>query len=145
MHPQNPGAYLNQPEGIPALIPQAKRLLELRRALARLLPESLARSCSVANYKQGKIIIFAENSAVAAKLKLLRPTLCDQLSKRGVQVTVMEIEVQPRTEPVQENLPKAARMTDSAARSLTDFYNQLPDSELKTTLSRLAGNKISDR
>jgi len=30
-----------------------------------MLPESLARSCSIANYKQGKIVIFAANGATA--------------------------------------------------------------------------------
>lgn len=145
MHSQNAGAYLNQPEGIPALMPQAKRLLELRRTLAQLLPEPLARACSIANYKQGRIIVFAENSAVAAKLKLLHPALCSKLSKRGMEVTAMKIEVQPRSEPSRENIPKAANMTQEAARSLTDLCVQLPDSELKLALSRLAKKHVGDR
>src|SRR5215470_13158402 len=100
MHPHKPDALLSGSDGIPALMPQARRLLELRRLLASLLPDSLARCCAVANYKHGKLVLFAENNAVAAKLRLLSPTLRDRLSDRGVQVTEMDIGVQP---------PEAAR------------------------------------
>ena len=73
MHPKNLRSFLA--DGISSLIPQAQRLIELRQVIAGLLPTNLRRSSSIANYKQGKIVIFAENSAVAAKLKLLAPGL----------------------------------------------------------------------
>jgi hypothetical protein len=137
MHPKNLGAFFSHPEGIEALMPQAKRLLELRITLAELLPESIARSCSIANYRQGKVIVFAENGAVAAKLKLLRPALCDRLSNRGIEVTAMEVEVQPPG--LAPKLPeKTATMSTFAAESLTRLSAQLPDSELKNSIGRLA-------
>src|SRR5436309_2208188 len=92
---KNPYAFLNQPDGIAPLMPQARRLIELREILAGVLPESLARCCSIANYKQGKVVIFAANGATAAKLKLMLPTLSEQLSKRGIEVTGLEVCVQP--------------------------------------------------
>jgi len=67
MHPKNPCAFLNQPDGIASLMPQARRLIELRGILSAVLPPSLARWCSIANYKRGKVVIFAASSAVAAK------------------------------------------------------------------------------
>jgi len=136
MRSQNLGAYLNQPDGIPALIPQAKRLLELRRILAELLPESLVRSCSIANCKQGKIIIFATHSAAAAKLKLMRPALSEQLLKRGVQVTGIEVQVQPLG-PSAEAIEKSAKLSHNAKENLTRLEAQLPDSELKNAVARM--------
>ncbi|MGC2520293.1 MAG: DciA family protein [Burkholderiales bacterium] len=140
MYSQNLHAFLTQPDGIASLMPQARRLLELRTILATVLPESLSRSCSVANYKQGKIVIFAANSAVAAKLKLMRPALSEQLSKRGVQVTGIEVEVQPPG-PTPEVIEKSAKISHDVAESLARLSTQLPDSELKNALIRLARQK----
>ncbi|MGB7543188.1 MAG: DciA family protein [Burkholderiales bacterium] len=140
MYSQNLHAFLTQPDGIASLMPQARRLLELRTILATVLPESLSRSCSVANYKQGKIVIFAANSAVAAKLKLMRPALSEQLSKRGVQVTGIEVEVQPPG-PKPEVIEKSAKISHDVAERLARLSTQLPDSELKNALIRLARQK----
>ena len=135
---KNPCAYLTQPDGIASLMPQALRLIELRGILAAALPESLARSCSVANYKQGKIVIFAANSAVAAKLKLLSPALSEELSKRAVEVTGLEVRVQPLNYDSQA-FEKSAKISVEAGHGLDRLLQQLPDSELKTALSRIAG------
>jgi len=138
MPTKNPCAYLNQPDGIASLMPQARRLIELRGILAAALPESLARSCSIANYKQGKIVIFAANSAVAAKLKLLSPALSEELSKRAVEVTGLEVRVQPLDSEGQ-TVEKSAKMSVEGALRLAQLFEQLSDSELKTVLGRIAG------
>ena len=136
MHTKNPCAFLNQAEGVPALMPQAERLLELRKILASLLPDSLARRCSVANYKQGRIIVFASNGATAAKLKLMLPSLLERLSGRATEVTGLEVVVQAREEEAQ--VPeKSSKMSEAATETLAALGEQLPDSELKTALSRI--------
>ena len=137
MHPKNLCAFLNQPDGIAQLMPQARRLIELRKILAAMLPESLARSCSIANYKQGKVVIFAANGATAAKLKLMLPTLSEQLSKRGIEVTGLEVCVQPLASDPQV-IEKTAKMSVEAASELARLSEQLPDSELKITLAKFA-------
>lgn len=137
MHPKNPCAFLNQPDGIAPLMPQARRLIELRKILAAMLPESLARSCSIANYKQGKVVIFAANGATAAKLKLMLPTLSEQLSQRGVEVTGLEVCVQPLSSGSQV-IEKSAKISLEATLELTRLCEQLPDSELKTILRKFA-------
>jgi hypothetical protein len=137
MHPKNPCAFLNQPDGIAPLMPQARRLIELRKILAAMLPESLARSCSIANYKQGKVVIFAANGATAAKLKLMLPTLSEQLSQRGIEVTGLEVCVQPLSSGSQL-IEKSAKISLEATLELTRLCEQLPDSELKTILRKFA-------
>ena len=138
MHIKNPCAFLTQPDGIAPLMPQARRLLELRRNFDAILPRALSDSCSIANYRQGKIVVFASNGAVAAKLNLLRPTLVDRLSKRGVEVTGLDIRVQPRPDNAQ--VPeKSSKLTQEAARELNRLYGQLPDSELKDTVGKMLG------
>jgi hypothetical protein len=118
-------------------MPQAQRLIELRKILAAVLPESLGRYCCIANYKQGKVVVFAANSAVAAKLKLLSPGLSEELSRRATEVTGLEVRVQPLDSESQV-IEKSAKMSAEAARALGRLAQQLSDSELKTALSRIS-------
>src|SRR2546427_3378284 len=134
---KNPYAFLDQPDGIAPLMPQARRLIELREILAAVLPESLARCCSIANFKQGKVVIFAANGAIAAKLKLMLPTLLEQLSKRAIEVTGLEVCVQPLASD-RQLVEKSAKMSVEAVSWLARLCEQLPDSELKITLVKIA-------
>lgn len=143
-HPHKPDALLSGSDGIPSLMPQAWRLLELRQLLTRLLPEPLARACTVANYKSGKLVVFAENNAVAAKLRLLSPTIRDRFSDRGVQVTQMDISVQA-PDATQEKPDKTARLSGSAVASLAELASQLPDSPLKACIALMAKSGVSER
>ena len=142
MTSKNLNAYLVQADGINSLMPQAKRLLELRQVLLEVLPKPLADLATVANYRQGKIVIFAANSAIAAKLKLLGPTLKDRFVMRGLQVTALEFEVQPN-QGTGNKPPKAAVLTDRAREALAVLASQLTESQLKSTVSSMAGHKIS--
>ena len=137
-------AYLDSAEGIGSLMLQAARLLELRRQLVEILPKPLAKFCEIANYKQGKVVIFAENSAVAAKLKLLAPNLRDHFLKSAIEITGIDVEVQP-TNPVPEPPAKHTHLSPGAAQALAELADQLPDSKLKSSINALAGQGISKR
>ena len=141
---KNLDAYLSHANGIDSLMPQAKRLLELRQVLLEVLPGPMANLATVANYRQGKIVIFAANSAVAAKLKLLGPALMDRFVMRGLQVTALEIEVQP-SQGTANMPPKAAILTDRAREALSVLASQLTESQLKSTVSSMAGRKSGER
>lgn len=140
MHAKSLGAILNQAESINSLMPQAKRLLEMRQILAEALPGELPRYCTAANWRQGRLIIFAENNAIAAKLKLLRPTLGDHFLKRGVEVTAIDIQVQPER-PALALPGKRAKLSAAACGFLTDLSSQLSDSDLKKSIEALASKK----
>jgi hypothetical protein len=56
----------------------------------------MARSARVANLKLGKLIIHADNGGVAAKLRQITPTLVDVFHNEAVEVTGIEVKVQPR-------------------------------------------------
>ena len=144
MTSKNLDAYLVQADGINSLMPQAKRLLELRQVLLEVLPKPLADLATVANYRQGKIVIFAANSAVAAKLKLLGPALKDRFVTRGLQVTALEFEVQPG-QGTGSMPPKVAVLTENAREALAVLASQLTESQLKSTVSAMAEQKISKR
>ncbi len=143
MHSKNLSAYLVQAEGINALMPQAKRLLELRQVLCDALPESLGKNTTVANYRQGRLVLYAANAAIAAKIRLLRPALIARYASLGLEVTVMDIEVQPAS--ATETAPqKAAVLSQNARRALAELASQLPESELKSAITAVASQDVSD-
>lgn len=143
MHSKNIRAYLGSAAGMAGLLPQAERLIELRRIYSKLVPQQLLRSSSIVNYKQETVVIFADNNAVAAKLRLLSPRLVNDFSKFGAEVTGIRLEVQPRPEPLTAIVPKRARLSRAGAESLEALASQLPDSKLKQTLAEMAARDRS--
>ena len=141
MHSKNLRAYLDSTAGIAALLPQAERLIELRRIYSELVPQQLLRSSSIVNYKRQTVVIFAENNAIAAKLKLLSPRLVNDFSKRGVEVTGIRLEVQPRQEPQKAPTPKQAKLSQAGAESLEALAKRLPDSRLRQALAEMVERK----
>ena len=141
MHSKKLTAYLDSTAGIAALLPQAERLIELRRIFSEIAPQQLSRSSSIVNYKQQTVVIFAENNAIAAKLKLLSPRLINDFSKRGVEVTGIRLEVQPRESPREESLQKHAKLSAAGAESLEALAKRLPDSKLKQAVTEMAERK----
>lgn len=141
MHSKNLRAYLDSAAGIAALLPQAERLIELRRIYSELVPQQLLRCSSIVNYKQENVVIFAENNAIAAKLKLLSPRLVNDFSKRGVQVTGIRLQVQPRQEPRKAHTPKQAKLSAAGAESLEALAKRLPGSRLKQAITEMVERK----
>ena len=138
MHSKNLSAYLNSAAGIAGLMPQAERLIELRRLYKTLVPQQLLRSSSIVNYKQQKVVIFAENNAVAAKLKLLTPRLVSDFSKCGVETTGIRIEVQPQGTHQSGPGSKRAKLSPGGALSLETLARRLPEGDLKLAVQNFA-------
>ena len=143
MHSKNLRAYLSSAAGIAGLLPQAERLIELRRIYTKLVPQQLLRSSSIVNYARQNVVIFADNNAVAAKLRLLSPRLVNDFSKFGAEVTGIRVEVQPRPQALEAIVPKRAKLSRAGAKSLEALAGQLPDSKLKQTLSEMAARDRS--
>jgi hypothetical protein len=123
------------------LMQHAQLLLDLRKALPKVLPGELARYCSIANYKNGRLVVFADNNAVAAKLKLLAAGLPAKLSGHlqatGNQVTAVAIEVQPRyAAPVAAR--KSAQLSEASANVIARFCDRITDENLRNAMKTLA-------
>jgi hypothetical protein len=65
----------------------------------------------------------------------MRSELTKQLSQRGVQVTGIEVQVQPPEVERQVPVP-SAKIGKNAVDSLTRLEEQLPDSQLKNVVAR---------
>lgn len=84
-----------------------------------------------------RLTVYAENGAVAAKIKLLLPSLLTKLQKQEVEVTSIRVVVQVkyyRQKPEQS----LRTISPEAAQRLQAFADQLGDSALGEVLARLA-------
>lgn len=139
MHAKQIGKYLDSSAGVGRLASQAACLLAIRQVLAGALPESLRQSCAIANYKQGKVIVLAESSAVGARLRILAPSLVELLGQRGLNVTGLKVEVQPDARArTQVSERKNLLLSPSAAEALERAAQALPEGELRQAIRALA-------
>lgn len=139
MHAKRIGQYLDSSAGVGRLASQAACLLAIRQVLAGALPESLRQSCAIANYKQGKVVVIAESSAVGARLRILAPSLVELLGKSGLNVTGLKVDVQPEVRSrAQVTEKKNLLLSSSAASALERAAQQLPEGELRRAVGALA-------
>ena len=124
----------NLPE-FQALNRELRQLAALQNALMELLPDNLATSSGVALAKAGELILFADNGAVAAKLRHMAPRILLSLLQRRYEITGIHVQVQVR---IRDNpLPQKQISLSSEARSAIDLLSErLDPSPLKSALKR---------
>ena len=130
--------FLNADTGMARLSAQAERLLKLQRIYEQAMPPALMRHGRVANVKPGKIVIHAQNGAVAAKIRQLAPRIAEVFRQAGVDLNEIQVKVQP-TPPDEVIAQKATRsgIGDKAKQGLTSLSGRLPSgSPLKEALDR---------
>ncbi|MEZ5616117.1 MAG: DUF721 domain-containing protein [Rhodocyclaceae bacterium] len=132
-------AYLDSAGGLARLSAHAGRLVKLQRVFERIAPSHLAASSRVANFKLGKVVIHADSGAIAAKLRQMLPSLVDEFSFEGAEVTEIQVKVQPGgVAPQHKKRVVAPTVGSSAKTGLTRLAEELPaDSPLKEAVERL--------
>ncbi len=133
-------AYLNSAGDLARLSAHAGRLVKLQRVFEEIAPAYLAASSHVANFKLGKVVIHADSGAVAAKLRQMLPSLVDEFSLKGAEVTEIQVKVQPSGVALQhrKRVMVAATVGPSAKTGLSRLADVLPaDSPLKEAVERL--------
>ena len=115
---------------------ELRQLAALQNALAELLPDNLATFSGVALAKTGELILFADNGAVAVKLRHMAPRILVSLRQRGFEITGIHVQVQVR---IRDNpLPQKQISLSSEARCAIDLLSdRLNPSPLKSALKRL--------
>lgn len=136
MNSERIGPILDTNPELQALTREAKRLLFLQNLLAELLPSALVSHTTVAAQRAGELHLFADNGAVAAKLKQLAPRLAMLLRERGVEVTGIRIQAQV-TIPHKPLPKKHFSLGQEARNAFVDLARSLPPSPLKTAIEKL--------
>ena len=129
----------NSPE-LRSLAGQAGDIAQLQAFWSQAVPPQLRPYTHAGSLKHRRITVFADNGAIAAKLKMLSASLLKNLQNKGLEVTSIRVEVQVQS--ARREAPKQPRLVSAqAAGCLETLAEGLPDSPLKTSLQRLANRK----
>jgi len=131
--------FLNEPaSGLSRLAAEAKRLQALSHVWEAIAPNGLARFSRVGPVKDRILTLYADNGAVAAKLKQQLPRFLLNFRQRGHDLTAIQVVVQV-TPPSrkQENPHPKKPISPTAIASLEELEHDLAPSPLKQALTHL--------
>lgn len=123
-----------------ALSHQAEQLTLTQQKWSTVVPAGLKPFTQAGTLSHKRLTVYAANGAVAAKIKLLLPSLMLGLQKQELEVTSIRVEVQVQAsagKPV-----KAARtLSPAAAASLEKLARELQGSALGDAIARLSSRR----
>jgi len=127
--------YLSIDRELQPLVAKVREIRALSGHCNDFLPPALARSVRASNLRDGRLILLAANSAAAAKIRLLTPSLSSFLSQQGAKVNSVSVRVQPR--PVNESrreTPPQRVLSPASFSALSGLYAHLADSPARQAL-----------
>lgn len=113
----------------------AQAILTLDAAFRRLLPGKLGEFCQVACVRGGELVVFAHNSTVAARLRLLGQSLVAPLARQGYPVTTLKVKVLPT--PPKPPRQKSFHLSDAGVAAFAQAAGEIRQPEVKQALQRL--------
>ncbi|MBS4095285.1 MAG: DUF721 domain-containing protein [Sulfuricella sp.] len=119
------------------MVQETRKIAAIQRAWERSAPTALLDACHAGPLHQGTLTIFADNGAVAAKLKQQTARLTEKLRQAGVEVTSIRFEVQADSGAPPAKPAKDIAIGQSGLEELGHLAESLEDSPLKTALARL--------
>ena len=119
---------------------RANNLTASQKIWNSAVPDAMRPFTRAGAVKHKRLTVYADNGAVAAKIKFLLPSLLIKLQKQGLEVTAIRIEVQVKSAPRKAG-QKARIVPAQAAAGLQALATKLGDSELGAALSRLARHR----
>ncbi|MDX5364265.1 MAG: DciA family protein [Pseudazoarcus pumilus] len=130
--------FLGAGDTLSRLQDHARSLMRAQEALRGMLPQALGEACSVANIRDGNMVVFARNGSVAARLRQMVPSLINGFATRGQIVNAIQVKVGVVVE-AEAPPPREARVLGQAGRdSLASLIAELPeDAPLRESLQRL--------
>jgi hypothetical protein len=131
--------FLHEPaSGLSRLAVEAKRLQKLAQDWEAIAPPGLARSSRVGPIRDRIVTLYADNGAIAARLKQQLPRLLLNFRQRGHDLTAIKVEVQVKT--ASWEMPKKAPhapISPAGIASLLTLEADLEPSPLKQALTHL--------
>jgi len=140
------GSLLCSLRELQASLVRVKHLIALQQIYVEAVPRDLAKKSRVAYERSGAVVIVADTSAVATKVKQLAPRIVDKIVKFAPEVTSIQVEVQvTRVRDARERrMPLIGPRGRSSWLALLDT---LPASPLRNAVERLLqrGNQSGDK
>ena len=119
-----------------AVAAHSRRLADAAQRLADCLPGGLAAHCRLADLDDGRLVVAADSSAWATRLRYHTAELRQKLGVETCRVIVM-----PVSAPVARGRPPLAPISERAAGVLESTAQSVADPALAAALRRLARNR----
>lgn len=129
-------ALLNQPE-LTALNARNRETQATQKIWEAIAPDNLAQLSHATTIKDQQFTVFADNNAVAAKIKLFIPSLLIKLEKLGCEVTLIRVKVQVKSTPQAKSKP-IKKLSLKASAELNHLAKKLSGTALGDALTKLA-------
>ena len=137
MAAQKISSYLTASDTLLKLSSVAEQLAKVQRTVVACLPERLARNVQVARIADKELILFANNSAIAAKVRFLIPTLLDKLQKHQADISAVKIEVKVNVSAQNNVNEKQAALSPHGVAALKTLAQSLDSSPLRTAIENM--------
>lgn len=140
MNSQTIGSVLRSLRDLKAILVRVERLASLQQTYAGAVPMELAKRSRVAYERGGTVVVVADTSAVAAKLRQLVPRIVIGIVKSAPEVTSIRVEVQVAET---SDGPRDIRpeIGSRALSSLCELRDSLPDSPLRQAIGKLVSRR----
>lgn len=126
---------LKQPE-LSALNARNLQTQAAQKIWEAIAPDNLAQFSHASSIKNQQFTVFADNSVVAAKIKLLLPSLLIKLQKQVCEVTAIHVKVQVKSTP-RPKLVKPRKLSPIAVSQLKQLGKKLSGTALGDALDKL--------
>lgn len=139
-------ALIGNAPGLQALGQAMRRIAALQRLYAACAPTELLATTRVVAERNGTLVVAADNSTVAAKLRQSLPRLLKNLQKQSAQVKGIQVQVQVKNPAA---APRPARDRKALPIDLIEDFSRLAtrvrDPGLGAALARFAARRRAER
>lgn len=134
-------AFSRRDKQLADLTAAAHAILALDRAFKRLLPGQLGQFCQVACVRDGELVVYAHNSTVAARLKLLGNSLLAPLQRQGHPLRSLRVKVLPT--PPKLRKPKSFALSEAGVSAFDDAARQIRNPVVREAMLALLAHHKS--
>ncbi len=119
------------------------KLNKIQQSSLTIIPSHLAKHCTIGLPNNGKLTIFAQNGAIATKLKQIAPSMLQKIKNLGWEITSIQIATQAHSQArnMDNFNPKKRHLGQKGVASLTELAGSLTESPLKTAIESLLKNR----
>jgi hypothetical protein len=127
-----------------ALAGRADSLAVSQKIWQTVVPDPLKQFTQAAGIQHKRLTVYADNGAIAAKVKLMLPSLLTKLQKQGLEITSIRVQVQVKSSS-RKAIKTPRSISPLASSRLRALAEELDGSELGEILARLSSRNESGR
>lgn len=119
-------------------VSRTNTILALRRAFVALMTAEWSENCEVADYQDGRLLLYVTHSGWATRLHYAAPEIMSVLRKHALFVNLDEIKCKILPKVSGGHVASVKRLSEGACQILKDAAANIGDSDLRDALLRLA-------